>query len=125
MVCEAIKECQFLIDFPSSSELAAGKSSHAQLVEKVKQAIAALLKDNDTPELETRSITQFRQGGMIIEMTTKEAAVYLRTNNEAKKNLLQNLDPQAALKERTYTIVVPFMPISFKPEDNANLRQIE
>ncbi|KAG2758110.1 hypothetical protein P692DRAFT_20842749 [Suillus brevipes Sb2] len=52
---------------------------------------------------------------MIIEMMTKEAA----------KNLLQNLDPQAALKERTYTIVVPFMPISFKPEDNANLRQTE
>ncbi|KAG2030456.1 hypothetical protein BDR03DRAFT_1017095 [Suillus americanus] len=56
---EAIKECQPHIDFPSSSELAAGKSSHAQLVEKVKKALATLPKDDDTPELETRSTTQF------------------------------------------------------------------
>ncbi|KAG1781299.1 hypothetical protein EV702DRAFT_1193478 [Suillus placidus] len=50
---EAIKECQILIDFPSNSELAAGKSSHAQLVEKVKKALATVPKGDDTPELET------------------------------------------------------------------------
>ncbi|KAG1854395.1 hypothetical protein C8R48DRAFT_675628 [Suillus tomentosus] len=122
---EAIKERQLLIDFPSSSELAAGKSSHAQLVEKVKKALATLPKNNDTPELETRSIIQFRQGGIIIEMTTKEAAEHIRTKNNVKECLLQNLDPQATLKERTYTVVVPFMPTSFKPTDNTDLQQME
>ncbi|KAG1764374.1 hypothetical protein EV702DRAFT_982078, partial [Suillus placidus] len=125
VACEAIKECQILIDFPSNSELAAGKSSHAQLVEKVKKALATVPKGDDTPELETRSITQFRQGGMIIEMMTKEAAEYLRTNNNAKECLLRNLDSQATFKERTYTVVVPFMPIAFRMEDNAKLQQME
>ncbi|KAG2030455.1 hypothetical protein BDR03DRAFT_822830, partial [Suillus americanus] len=31
----------------------------------------------------------------------------------------------ATLKERTYMVVVPFMPTSFRPTDNTNLRQME
>ncbi|KAG2029089.1 hypothetical protein BDR03DRAFT_1018916, partial [Suillus americanus] len=54
---EAIKECQLLIDFPVTSQLAAGKSSHAQLVEHIKKALEALPKDN-TPELNIRSVNQ-------------------------------------------------------------------
>ncbi|KAG1856452.1 hypothetical protein F4604DRAFT_1590324, partial [Suillus subluteus] len=64
-------------------------------------------------------------GGMVVEMTTKEAVQYLRTKNNAKECLLRNLDPQATIKERTYMVVMPFMPTSFRPTDNTNLRQME
>jgi hypothetical protein len=46
-----IKARQLLIDIPVDSPLAPGKVSHAQLTEKIKQALATLTKE-DTPELE-------------------------------------------------------------------------
>jgi len=121
---EAIKERQILIDFPSSSQLATGKSSHAQLVERVKKALTSLPRNENTPEMETRTIMQFRQGGMVIEFMTKEAADHLRTDANAKEKFLQNLDTNATLKERSYLVVVPFMPLYFKPSENTNLRQM-
>ncbi|KAG2335804.1 hypothetical protein BDR05DRAFT_953808 [Suillus weaverae] len=121
---EAIKECQLLIDFPATSQLAAGKSSHAQLVERIKKALDALPKDN-APELSIRSVNQLRQGGMILEMMTKEAAEHIRTNTNVKTLFLQNLDSEANVKERTYPVVIPFTPVAFQPENQSSIRQLE
>ena len=124
MAREAVKECQLLVDFPSHSQLASGKSSHEQLVARVKKALEAISVE-DTPALEVRTITQFKQGGMIIEFMTKEAAEHVRINTEVKEKFLKNLDPNATLKERTYPLVLPFMPLTFNPSNDDNLRQIE
>ncbi|KAG2339655.1 hypothetical protein BDR05DRAFT_849710, partial [Suillus weaverae] len=121
---EAIKECQLLIDFPATSQLAAGKSSHTQLVERIKKALDALPKDN-APELSIRSVNQLRQGGMILEMMTKEAAEHICTNTNVKTLFLQNLDSEANVKERTYPVVIPFMPVAFQPENQSSIHQLE
>ncbi|KAG0698314.1 hypothetical protein DFH29DRAFT_1002969 [Suillus ampliporus] len=96
---EAIKERQLLIDFPINSVLAAGKSSHAQLVERIRKALTNIPKDNDNTEFNIKAIMQFKQGGMVIEFTTKEAADYIRINEETKNLFLKHLDPDATLKE--------------------------
>ncbi|KAG1838527.1 hypothetical protein DFJ58DRAFT_733779 [Suillus subalutaceus] len=93
----AVKARQILIDIPSDSQLAPGKISHAQLTEKIKQALTTITKE-DTPELDIRSITQFRNGGTIVEMVTTQAAEYLR-DQHIKDSFTQALDPGATLKE--------------------------
>ncbi|KAG1732104.1 hypothetical protein EDD22DRAFT_960419 [Suillus occidentalis] len=58
----AIKARQILIDIPTDSPLAPGKVSHAQLTEKIKQALTTIAKEG-APDLETQrshSIPQWR-----------------------------------------------------------------
>lgn len=121
---EAIKERQLLIDFPANCPLAAGKSSHAQLVERVHKALAAIPRE-DNIDLEMKAVSQFKQGGMTIEFKTKEAAIYICTNEETKNLLLKNLDPNATIKERTYPVVIPFIPVTFNPTSDTALRKLE
>ena len=123
---EAIKDRQLLIDFPASSQLAAGNSSHAQLVNKTCAALKSLPKKNDTdPDLELRVVTQFKQGGMVIEMTSKEAADFIRNDKDTRDALLNHLDSNATLKERTYSIIIPFMPLTFNPTNRKELDAME
>lgn len=124
MAREAMKERQVLIDFLPNSPLAAGKSSHAQLVERIRKALATLPKEDDN-ELIMKAVSQFKQGGMIIEFTSKEAANYIRNNNAIKEQFLKDLDPDTSLKERTYPIVIPFMPIAFDPTSQLNREALE
>ncbi|KAG2742181.1 hypothetical protein P692DRAFT_201652991, partial [Suillus brevipes Sb2] len=122
---EAIKERQIMIGYTPNSPLAAGNSSHAQLVERVKTALKNLAANDESPKLDMRAVTQFKQGGMIIEMTTKEAAAFIRSNPGTKDELVRNLDPDATFKERSYPLIVPFTPVSYNPTDAESTRQLE
>ena len=123
---EAIKDRQIRIDYPANSQLAAGNSSHEQLVSRVQKALKALPNSDETNiTLESKAVTQFKTGGMIVEMTSKEAADYIRKNEAIKDLFLTNLDKNATLKERTYTLLIPFMPLTFNPSDRPSLDALE
>ncbi|KAG1758501.1 hypothetical protein EDD22DRAFT_849980 [Suillus occidentalis] len=120
----AIKARQILIDIPTDSPLAPGKVSHAQLTEKIKQALATITKEG-APDLETRAVTQFRNGGTVIEMFTTQAVTFLKDQHN-KTTFLQALDPGAILKDRAYTVIIQFVPLTFdpsKPEHICNLEK--
>jgi hypothetical protein len=114
---------QLLIDIPVDSPLAPGKVSHAQLTEKIKQALATLTKE-DTPELEIRSVTQFHNGGTVIEMLTTKAASFLKDQCN-KDSFLQALDPGAILKDRSYPVIIQFVPLTFDPSNQEQLHDLE
>lgn len=109
----AIKARQILIDLPPNSQLSPRKVSHAQLTLKIKQALESIVKE-DSPELETHAITQTRNGAIIIEMLTQQAADYLKTLH-IKNEFINALDPKAVIKERTYPVIIQFTPITFNP----------
>ncbi|KAG0693418.1 hypothetical protein DFH29DRAFT_1007309 [Suillus ampliporus] len=119
----AIKARQILIDIPSDSPLAPGKVSHAQLVEKIKEALKMITKD-DTPDLEIRAISQFRNGGTVIEMLTPQAAAHLRTKT-VKEEFINVLDLKATLKERSYLVIIQFVPLTFNPSDAEQIQDLE
>ena len=68
-----IKERQVLITVSNDSDLAPGKVSHSQLVEKIKEALEAISKDGE-PELHLKAASQYRNGNIVIEMTNELAA---------------------------------------------------
>ncbi|KAG1836754.1 hypothetical protein F4604DRAFT_2003246 [Suillus subluteus] len=118
-----IKKCQVLIDIPKDSHLAPGKVSHEQLVKKIQEALKTINKD-DSPNLDIRSVSQFRNGGTIIEMKTQEAAEYLK-NKDNKNEFINALDPNATIKERSYPVVIQFVPLTFNPDSAEHLQDLE
>ncbi|KAG1846154.1 hypothetical protein C8R48DRAFT_570946, partial [Suillus tomentosus] len=118
-----IRARQVLIEIPKESNLAPGKISHAQLVAKIMNALKTIMND-DTPELDLRAVSQFKTGGTVIEMLSSEAAEYLKTKN-IKERFINVLDPNATLKERTYQVVIQFVPLTFDPDNMEHLRELE
>ncbi|KAG2030272.1 hypothetical protein BDR03DRAFT_805556, partial [Suillus americanus] len=71
-----------------------------------------------------KNVNQYRNGGTIIELTTTEAARYLKKNN-IKENFIKNLDPKAIFKDRAYLVVIQFVPLTFNPNSENQIRNFE
>ena len=87
----AIKQKQVLISIPTDSPLAPGKTTHAQLVEKINAALEAIKKE-DSPEIIIKAVNQFRNGNTVLELTSEEAASFLRESAN-KQAFTKALDP--------------------------------
>ncbi|OAX31978.1 hypothetical protein K503DRAFT_656691, partial [Rhizopogon vinicolor AM-OR11-026] len=71
-----------------------------------------------------RAINQFRNGDIVMEMMNEMAAQHLREDN-TKRAFIDKLDPNATIKDRSYPIVMQFVPISFNPSQRENLTNLE
>ena len=65
-----------------------------------------------------------RNGGLLLELNTTEAAEWL-CNDANKTDVLNNIGSGATIKNRTYQVIVQFIPVQFEPEDDDGLRQLE
>ncbi|KAG1801120.1 uncharacterized protein BJ212DRAFT_1286864, partial [Suillus subaureus] len=63
-------------------------------------------------------------GGTIIEMTTAEAADYLK-KNDVKEELIKNLDLKVVFKDRAYLVVIQFVPLTFNPNSENEICKLE
>lgn len=119
----AIKDRQVMITLSNDSELAPGKISHSQLVERVKKALKAIIKDGE-PDLQIKAINQLRNGNIVMEMMNESEAQRLR-EDDTKQAFINKLDANATFKDRSYPIVMQFVPISFNPSKRENLANLE
>ena len=87
----AIKDRQVMITLSNDSDLAPGKVSHSQLVERIRKALEVITKEGE-PELQFRAINQFRNGDIVMEMMNETAAQHLREDN-TKRAFIDKLDP--------------------------------
>ncbi|KAG1790543.1 uncharacterized protein HD556DRAFT_1218403, partial [Suillus plorans] len=71
-----------------------------------------------------RSVTQYRNGGTIIEMIAEEAAVYIK-RQEIKDEFIKALDPTAVIKDRAYPVIIQFVPLTFNPSDQTQIQDME
>ncbi|KAG2059790.1 hypothetical protein BDR06DRAFT_1003355 [Suillus hirtellus] len=114
-----IKARQILVNIPKDSNLTPNKISHAQLVIKIKEALKSLMEE-DSPDLEVRAVSQFNNGGTVIEFQTPEATDYLK-NKKNKEKFIQVLEPNASIKERTYSVIIQFVPLTFNTDSTEHL----
>ena len=119
---EAAKERQIIINIGNDSPLAPGKVSHAQLVEKIKSALTNLPSTDSA--LEVKTVTQYRNGGTMIEFASAEAANTLKKGDNQEK-FLKALDPKASIRERAYAVVIQFVPINFNPSSTSDIKALE
>ena len=122
-VRNAIKERQVLINIPQDSALALGKTSQTQLVEKIKKALETITKEGEQ-ELTVKTVNRYPSGNIVLEMSNDLAAKYLREDKN-KKAFISELEPNATIKDRSYTVILQFVPISFDPSQRTNITNLE
>jgi hypothetical protein len=94
---------------------------------KIKEKAAAALAEIVPPPpqgAEIQEVIKLRNGSMILQFATKEAADWLRIpTNEAA--FTRHFDPDTTIRDHVYPIMVPRIPLTFDPNNPAHLREVE
>ena len=61
---------------------------------------------------------------MVLELTSETAASFLREPN-TKQAFIKALDPEATIKDRAYTVIFQFVPLTFDPDRKSNIENLE
>jgi hypothetical protein len=87
--------------------------------------IIANIKDYDRPEeVKIDNITKFLNGGLLLQLNSKEATKWLR-QPEIEEAFLSKLAKDAYVKERPHNVLLRGVPIIFDPSSVTHLREIE
>ena len=124
---EEIKKRQVLIDFNRTQELQLENMTETVLARKANDAIKtawAIIPDPKPEIPKIKAAILMRNGGLLLELNSNEAAEWLR-NGTNRENFLNNIGSGACIKDRTYQVIVSFVPTSFKPDDADSLRAYE
>ena len=124
---EQIKRRQVLIDFERTEGQQIGMMNEETLNRKAADAIRtcfAVASDNRPAEVKLKTGTLLRNGGLLLELNSDEAAHWLRSEDVIGR-FLENLGSGASIKNRTYQVIVHFVPISFDPTNDEHIRSYE
>ncbi|KIJ52013.1 hypothetical protein M422DRAFT_77479, partial [Sphaerobolus stellatus SS14] len=66
-----------------------------------------------------------RNGGIVYELNSSEAANLIQENKEVRSSFMGLYSSQASVKPHLYPVIVEQVPISFKPDSNADIRNLE
>lgn len=124
---EEIKKRQVLINFTKTTDLALDNFDEHMLSRKALEAlnttwVAAPEPKPAHPKL--KAATLMRNGGLLLELDSSASADWLRETTP-RDSFLSNLGSGANIKDRSYQVIVQFVPIQFNPEDTEQLRQYE
>ncbi|KAG2751708.1 hypothetical protein P692DRAFT_20704194, partial [Suillus brevipes Sb2] len=119
----ATKERQILFEPAIGETLYEPKDNSIDIAKKFKKAFDVVQND-DSPDMQIKATTRLRNGGLIIELTTSEAANWIR-QIENRTKITNALDLPATIKERRFSIIVPFLPVSSNIDNADWLREVE
>ena len=107
-------------------DTAKGEENPMNIYELKEKAEAALAEIIPAPPqgAEVQEVFKLRNGSMILQFASKEAADWLRIPvNEAAFTC--KFDPDTAIRDRVHPIMVPRIPITFDPNNPKHLREVE
>ena len=124
---ERIKKRQVLVDFKKTEELQLEDMDEKTITRKAVDAIHTVYAAAAGPkplEVKLKSGTLLRNGGLLLELNSDEAASWLKSD-EIIASFLENVGSGASVKNRTYQVIVQFVPVSFDPAAEENIRTYE
>jgi len=124
---EEIKRRQVLIDFDRMGDMSLETMDEATLTRKTNDALNTVWAAAPEPKLphpKLKTATLMRNGGLLLELDSSETAEWLK-GEEVREGFLANVGSGANIKNRTYQVIVQFVPIQFKPEDDQHLQDYE
>ncbi|KIJ42523.1 hypothetical protein M422DRAFT_86757, partial [Sphaerobolus stellatus SS14] len=68
---------------------------------------------------------RLKNGGIVYKLNSSEAAQTIQSDEDARLTFMELYSAQATIKPRLYPIIVERVPISFNPESNKSLREME
>ncbi|KIM55658.1 hypothetical protein SCLCIDRAFT_1149497, partial [Scleroderma citrinum Foug A] len=123
MANTAIKERQILLDIEPGHGIFNDDTPRGEMVCKL-QKVMTNMQGPEGPSLQVKALTHIRNRGFLVELDTTEAAAWVR-DPIRKLILTESLGGNIQLKDRTYNLLVPFVPIMTKIKDTATLRSIK
>ena len=124
---EEIKRQQVLINFDKGSDFDLDYLDEYTLSRKALDAINSTWTTAQDPKPTSpklKAATLMRNGGLLLELDSAQAADWLR-KPAPRDSFLSNLGLGANIKDRFYQVIVQFAPIQFDPNDNDQLHQYE
>jgi hypothetical protein len=118
---------QILLDKRSLSSTDTLKDlTEAQLVTKATMAIDLLRKDEITipQDLTFLSARRLPHGGILYELDSTASVQWFNTPIN-RSNFLNRFGTDILIKDRSFQVLVEYVPLSFAPEDKATLTDIE
>ena len=115
------KAKQVLIIFQDG---AVENKSQMELRDKANEIIASLGTLSPPAETKIENVMKLRNGGAILQLNSKEAANWIH-EFKVEAEFTKAFAEASYFKDRQYNILVPRVPLTFDPTNNAHLREIE
>ena len=119
---EGIKSRQVLVDFNSGQGQA--PFSDDSITTLKGRFDRALQGDEGVSGHKTRAVSRLRNGSVLMELDSEEAVTWFAEGTVCKQ-FLEKLHPTATIKPRLYQVLVQFIPLSFWPDREVDLREME
>jgi hypothetical protein len=115
------KQRQVLIELTMENLIT---SSLDDIKNKVMEAIRLVVSPPPPEGLTILEVTRTRRNGIIILFNTKEAAAWIQ-DSEVELIFTANFATGATIKPQQYALLIPRVPLTFEPEQNDQLREVE
>jgi hypothetical protein len=121
MECRA---CQILIDIYNEDNNNTLAKSLTDLVAKANETIGKIADTDKLDKVVVETALQTQKGGLVMTLNSKEAANWLR-QLEHKIAFTEGFSKGSHIRERTYNLIMPRVPIIFEPGNESHLRELE
>jgi prefoldin subunit 5 len=115
------KTRQILID---TLDIKILEASLAEIKEKVSAAINSVTNPPPPKDSTIVEVSKLRKGGFTVLFKHKEVVDWLQDPG-VELNFASQLAADATIAKRTYSILVPRVPLTFNPDDKKHLREVE
>ncbi|KIJ11401.1 hypothetical protein PAXINDRAFT_157320 [Paxillus involutus ATCC 200175] len=119
----AIQDHQIFLEPQQGQPLFTADQSTNDIAETMKMVLDNIHQD-DAPPLIIKALSKMKNGGLIIEFDSYPSAQWLR-QDEIRDTFLMMLGTSAEFKERIYSILIPFLPVSSQIYEDKWIRAIE
>jgi hypothetical protein len=120
----AIRAWQILINIKEGGAISQNKIGNRELVQKANDTLGFLSPPGDIAGGFV-AVSHLRNGwGILLEAKSAEVIIWIKSDDR-RKVLANNLEEGATIQDKTYMVVVPFVPLTLQPEVEVDLREIE
>ncbi len=118
------KDRQVLVGYSSAEDNATLGTSLLALKDKANQILASM-DDPSRPELtKVDNITRTRDGSLLLLFNSKEAVTWIK-NPDKEDKFIDNFAVGAYFRDRSYNILLRWVPTTFDPDNRPHLREVE
>lgn len=119
----AIRAREILLEPQPDNTLFPPNTPNPDIAKKLKAALAAI-RTESTPPGDIRSVASLRNGGVVIELESERLALWLGSA-EGRALLEGQFDSAVLFRNRTFPLVLEYLPIHMQLEQPEFLRKIE
>jgi len=118
------KAKQILVDIFDKDDNNILSKSLTATIEKANEAIAEIQDASKPKDIKVVAALKTRGQAVLLTLNSKEAAKWIREPG-TKEEFANKFSTEAHIRERTYNLIVPRVPITFEPCEDKHLHEIE